>query len=111
MRRSLLAALLLLLLVAAALAASPAPRPRLAVATPDPSRSKPQPRWPNEADLARLASVEGQDREHVLAQLGHPRKVRKLKGGEEVWEYDWRAACEVRLRHGVCTSTFYTGGY
>jgi hypothetical protein len=78
---------------------------------PDPSQARPLDRWPNGADLARLQSVEGKPKALVLQVLGHPARVEFRPDGAEVWVYPWRAACRVWLRKGVCTGTFYTGGY
>jgi hypothetical protein len=78
---------------------------------PDPRLARPLGRWPNAADLARLASVEGKPRAVVLRVLGHPCRVERRPDGEEVWDYPWCAACRVWIRSGVCTGTFYTGGY
>jgi hypothetical protein len=78
---------------------------------PDPSQARPLDRWPNDADLAMLQSVEGKPRAVVLQVLGHPARVELRPNGEEVWEYLWRAACRIWLRNGVCTGTFYSGGF
>jgi hypothetical protein len=82
-----------------------------AEARPDPSLARELGRWPNAGDLARLKSVEGKRAGVVLRVLGHPSRVERRPGGEEVWDYPWCATCRVRLRGGVCTGTFYTGGY
>jgi hypothetical protein len=47
----------------------------------------------------------------VLRLLGHPCAVERRADGTEVWDYPWHAACRVWLKGGVCTGTFYTGGY
>jgi hypothetical protein len=78
---------------------------------PDPSQSKPLDHWPNAEDLARLKSVEGKPKGHVIQVMGHPRSVGRQADGTEVWDYDWLAACEVWINDGVCTGTFYTAGY
>lgn len=78
---------------------------------PDPSQSHRLDHCPNAADLARLESVEGKSKAVVLQVLGHPSSVERRRDGEEVWNYPWCAACQVWIRRGVCTGTFYTGGY
>jgi hypothetical protein len=78
---------------------------------PDPRQARALDRSPNAADLARLRSVEGKPRAVVLRVLGHPSRVERRPDGEEVWDYPWCAACRVWIRGGVCTGTFYTGGY
>jgi hypothetical protein len=80
-------------------------------AGPDPSQARPLGHWPDAADLARLASVEGKPRAVVLRVLGHPCRVERRPDGAEVWDYSWCATCRVWIRQGVCTGTFYTGGY
>jgi hypothetical protein len=37
--------------------------------------------------------------------------VQRRADGTEVWDYPWLAACQVWIKNGVCTDTFYTGGY
>jgi hypothetical protein len=83
----------------------------VAEAKPDPTRARPLDRWPNAVDLARLQSVEGKPKAVILQVLGHPSRVERRPDGEEVWDYPWCAACRVWIRKGVCTGTFYTGGY
>lgn len=78
---------------------------------PDPTQARQLDRWPNDEDLARLQYVEGKPKEIILRVLGHPRRVERKPDGEEVWDYPWCAACWVCVRQGVCTSTFYIGGY
>jgi len=80
-------------------------------AEPDPRQAHALDRWPNAADLARLRSVEGETKAVVLRVLGHPSRVERLPGGEEVWDYPWCATCRVWIRKGVCIGTFYTAGY
>jgi hypothetical protein len=89
-----------------------APSAQVAVAAePDPARARPLDRWPDAADLARLQSVEGKPKAVILRLLGHPARVERRPGGEEVWDYPWCAACRVWVRNGACTGTFYTAGY
>jgi hypothetical protein len=78
---------------------------------PDPTQAKPLDHWADESDLARLASVEGKSKAVILKVLGHPAGVEFRPDGEELWTYPWCAICCVRIRNGVCTSTFYTAGY
>ncbi len=113
MSRALLAALLLTVLAGPGGSSGlRQPAPRVAAeAEPDPSRARPLDRWPTAADLARLQSVEGKSKAVILRVLGHPARVARRPGGEEVWDYPWCAACRVWIRRGVCTGTFYTGGY
>jgi hypothetical protein len=113
MARTFLAALLLAAFVGTGDASGPRrPIPRVVVeAGPDPSRARPLDRWPDDADLARLRSVEGKPKAVILRVLGHPARVQRRPDGEEVWDYPWQAACRVWVRRGVCTGTFYTGGY
>lgn len=113
MTRTILAGLLLTVCVGAGSASGPR-RPDAQVridAEPDPAQARPLDRWPNADDLARLESVEGKSKAVILRTLGHPYRVERRPDGEEVWEYPWSAACQVRVRRGVCTGTFYTGGY
>jgi len=81
------------------------------VAEPDPTLARELRRWPNADDLARLQSVEGKPKAVILQVLGHPRSVKRRPDGEEVWDYPWCAACRVWVRKGICTETFYIGGY
>jgi hypothetical protein len=78
---------------------------------PDPTRARELDRWPNAEDLTRLQTVEGKPKAVILQVLGHPCRVERRPNGEEVWDYPWCAACRVWVRKGVCTGTFYTGGY
>ena len=110
MRRS--AALLLLALCTSSGTPSPPRTSGAQVADTEPDiRKATSPRWPNERDLARLVSVEGKPRWRVLQVLGHPSAVRRNPDGTEVWTYPWLAGCQVGIRDGVCTWTFYTGGF
>ena len=77
----------------------------------DPTEAQELGRWPNDADLARLQSVEGKPRAVILQVLGHPSRVERRPDGEEVWDYPWCAACRVWIRKGLCRETFYTAGY
>jgi hypothetical protein len=86
-------------------------RARIPSWEPDTTRARPLNRWPDDADLARLKSVEGRRKAVVLQVLGHPSCVTRRPDGEEVWDYPWCAACRVWIRDGVCTGTFYTAGY
>jgi hypothetical protein len=113
MVRSFLAALALVTVFASA-APSDVERPRhwaAVAAEPDPRLARPLERWPDAADLARLRSVEGKPKAVVLRVLGHPSRVERRPGQEEVWDYPWCAACRVWFRKGLCTGTFYTAGY
>ncbi|HEY1380735.1 MAG TPA: hypothetical protein VGF55_28290 [Gemmataceae bacterium] len=83
----------------------------LVEAAPDPRRAVALDHAPTAADLDRLRSVEGKPAAVVLRVLGHPYQVERRPDGEEVWDYRWCAACRVWVRKGVCTGTFYTGGY
>ncbi len=85
--------------------------PGVIEAVPDPGRARPLGRWPNDADLARLRSVEGRAKGVILQVLGHPSGVQCWPNGEEVWDYPWCAACRVWIRNGVCTGTFYSAGF
>ena len=78
---------------------------------PDPRRSQQLDHWPNAADLTRLQSVEGKSKGVILKVLGHPYSVVHCPNGEEVWHYLWCTSCSVSIRHGVCTGTYYDGGY
>jgi hypothetical protein len=78
---------------------------------PDPTRAKELDHWADETDLARLKSVEGKSKAVILRVLGHPSGVERRPDGEDLWTYPWCAVCCVRIRNGVCTSTFYTAGY
>ena len=80
-------------------------------AEPDPTLARELDRWPNDDDLARLQYVEGKPKAVILRVLGHPCRVERKPDGEEIWDYPWCAACWVCVRKGVCTGTFYTGGY
>jgi hypothetical protein len=112
MARTFLAALLFTTFVASGDSSGPwQPSPQVIEAEPDPSRSRRLDRWPNDANLARLQSVEGQSKAVILRVLGHPSRVERRPDGEEVWDYPWLAACRVWIRRGVCTGTFYTAGY
>jgi hypothetical protein len=87
------------------------PPPRPVDVEPDTSKAIPLDRWPNDADLARLKSAEGKSKAEVIRLLGHPRKVERRPDGTEVWDYPWVAGCRVWIKDGVCTGTYYTGGY
>jgi hypothetical protein len=78
---------------------------------PDVTKARELPRWPNEGDLARLKSVEGQTRAEVIRILGHPRAIERRADGREVWDYPWLASCQVHFRGNVAAWTFYTSGY
>lgn len=78
---------------------------------PDTSHAWVLDRWPNDADLARLKSVESKPQVEVLQTLGHPAHVERQADGTEVWSYPWVAVCQVHLRDGVCHATFYDAGY
>jgi hypothetical protein len=78
---------------------------------PDPRKAGQVGLCPTDADLARLRSVEGRPRGVVLRTLGHPVRVAVRADGSEVWRYPWVAVCEVYVRGGRCTGTFYCGGY
>jgi hypothetical protein len=78
---------------------------------PDPTKARVLDRWPNDKDLARLQFVEGKPKAVILRVLGHPCRVEHRPDGEELWDYPWCASCCVWVRNGVCTGTFYTGGY
>jgi hypothetical protein len=80
-------------------------------AEPDPTQARPLDHRPDEADLARLQSVEGKPKTVIIQLLGHPSHVECRPDGEEVWDYPWCASCCVWIRNGVCTGTFYTAGY
>jgi hypothetical protein len=88
----------------------PAPSAPIAI-EPDPSQSKPLDHTPDAEDLARLKSVEGKPKGQAIEIMGHPRNVERQVDGSEVWDYAWSASCRVWIRDGVCTGTFYTGGY
>jgi hypothetical protein len=75
------------------------------------SKAKSLERWPNEADLAKLQSIERKPTWKILQVLGHPSAVERRPDGTETWDYPWLAVCRVWIRHGVCTGTFYTGGW
>jgi hypothetical protein len=113
MARTFLAALLLTVCVGTG--DSPDPwqaSPQIVVeAEPDPTQARELDHWANDADLARLQSVEGKPKAVILQVLGHPSRVERRPDGEEVWDYPWCAACRVWIRKGVCTGTFYTAGY
>jgi hypothetical protein len=113
MARTFLAALLLTVFVGSGDSSGPLqPSPEVVVeAEPDPTRARELDRWPNDADLARLQSVEGRPKAVILQVLGHPSRVERRSDGEEVWDYPWCAVCSVWMRKGVCTGTFYTAGY
>jgi hypothetical protein len=113
MYRALLAVVILLTLAAVGLPSVPRPRsPTVVVETePDPRKAKPLAQWPTEQDLTRLASAEGLSRPRGLQLLGHPCAVERHADGRELWRYPWQAACCVYFEKGVCTATFYTGGY
>jgi hypothetical protein len=113
MARTFLAALLLTTFGGLVISSGPPPTYPLAAVEPEPdtSRARPLDNWPSAADLERLRSVEGKPKAVVLQVLGHPARVERRAGGEEVWEYPWSAVCRVWIRDGVCTGTFYTGGY
>jgi outer membrane protein assembly factor BamE (lipoprotein component of BamABCDE complex) len=113
MARTFLAALLLTTCVGSGHSSGPRqPGSQVAVeAEPDTTRARPLDRSPNAADLARLDSVRGRHKREILLVLGHPSVVDRRPDGEEVWDYPWSAACQVWIRKGVCTGTFYTGGY
>ena len=78
---------------------------------PDTRKTRELGRWPNAQDIAKLQAVEGKPRWMVLLIIGHPSRVERRANGDEVWDYPWVAACHVRFKNGVCTSTFYTAGY
>jgi hypothetical protein len=105
--------MLLFTVAAVGLSSVPGPRSPIVVldTEPDIRKARPLPDWPTEQDLARLASAKGLSRPRVLALLGHPCAVELRADGVEVWAYPWVAACSVRFEKGVCTDTFYTGGY
>jgi hypothetical protein len=114
MRRSTLALLLLLTAVAAGTPSVPPGGPsavQVLEAQPDTTKAKPLERWPNAQDIAKLKSVEGEPKWKVIQVLGHPSAVDRRPDGTEVWDYPWCAACRVWVSNGVCTGTFYTGGY
>ncbi len=111
MRRVILAVVVVLTAMTAGLPSVPRSATVVMETEPDPREARPLDRWPNEQDLARLASAEGQSRLRVLQLLGHPCAVDRQAGGVERWSYPWQAACCVDFENGVCTSTFYTGGY
>jgi hypothetical protein len=112
MARTFLAIVLLLVLVSASDSSGPPPvRSQAVEPEPDLTQARPLPRWPNAEDLARLQSVEGKRKGVVVQVLGHPMRVERRPNGEEVWHYPWSAACSVTIYKGICTSTFYTGGY
>src|SRR5262249_36217283 len=108
-----LAALLIAVFVRPGDSSGPRPPgpPALVEDEPDPRRAVPLDRWPNEEDLVRLQSVEGKPKTVILRVLGHPSRVERRPAGEEVWDYPWCAACRVWVHKGVCTGTYYTGGY
>lgn len=113
MVRSVLAMFALLVVLGMGLPSGPSKPSHRAVieAMPDTTLAQPLDRWPNAADLDRLQSVEGKSKATVLRVLAHPSRVERRRGGEEVWDYPWLAACRVWIRNGVCTGTFYTAGY
>jgi len=113
MHRSLLALVLLLTTVAAGTPSVPtgwSSAVQVLEAQPDTRKAKPL-GWPNAQDIAKLKSLEGKTKWKVIQVLGHPSAVRRRPDGTEVWDYPWCAACRVWIKNGVCTGTFYTGGY
>ena len=105
----------LVLLATVAVGGSSVPRPRSPTVVmenePDTRKARPLKSWPTEQDLARLNSAKGRSRAGVLALLGHPCAVERRANGVEEWAYPWVAGCRVRFEKGVCTGTFYTGGF
>ncbi|MBI3866087.1 MAG: hypothetical protein HY290_29770 [Planctomycetia bacterium] len=78
---------------------------------PDPRLAESLDRWPNQADIDRLASVKGKSPTETIRILGHPRKVVPGENGTQIWDYPWSAACRVWFKNGVVDDTYYTAGY
>ena len=78
---------------------------RVEFAKPNPQLSRPLGHEPTQAELNQLQRVVGQTPREVLRRIGHPRSVRQLGQGVEIWYYAWgKDGIPVEFRNGSAVS-------